>query len=128
MRHLRSSIFIAIACLIIGVLAACAQNSNPRKNADVPSDIRAVFNKSMYKDSTWTLRLLASDGKVLIDYNSQQQMFIGSVRKVFTVGQLLNAIGPDHTFDTPIYRIGTVDSAGVLHGSCVGRSHHGRTH
>ena len=73
----------------------------------------------MYRKSTWGLRVLTSDGKVLIDYNPQPQFFIGSVRKVFSVGQLLNVVGPDHTYDTPVYRTGTVDSAGVLHGNLV---------
>ena len=116
MRQLRSSIFIGIFSLI-GVLIS-AQNTLPR-NTPVPTDIKAIFNKPMYKDSIWGLRVLTSDGHVLIDYNSTQNLFIGSVRKVFSVGQLLNAIGPDHTYDTPVYRIGTVDSAGVLHGNLV---------
>jgi len=119
MRKLRSSIFVAIFSLAMGSLAVCAQNSNPPKNSEVPAAIKAVFNKPMYKDSTWALRVLDSSGKVLIDYNAQQQLFIGSVRKIFTVGQLLNAIGPDHTFDTPVYRTSAVDSAGVLHGNLV---------
>ncbi len=119
MRQLRSSFFVAIFSLTIGAVGVVAQNSNPLLNSPVPRDIRAIFNKPMYKGSTWALRVLTSDGKVLVDYNSQQQLFIGSVRKVFTVGQLLNAIGPDHTYDTPVYRVGTVDRAGVLHGNLV---------
>ena len=117
MRQLRSSIFIGI-CSLIGVLLS-AQNSNLPRNTPVPTDSKAMFNKPMYKDSTWGLRVLTSDGHVLIDYNSQQNLYIGSVRKVFSVGQLLNAIGPDHTYDTPVYRVGAVDSAGVLHGNLV---------
>ncbi len=41
------------------------------------------------------------------------------MRKVFSVGELLNQIGPDHTYDTPVYRVGNVDTAGVLHGNLV---------
>ena len=47
------------------------------------------------------------------DYN----FFIASVRKVFSVGELLNEIGPDHLFVTPIYKEGEVDGAGVLDGN-----------
>ena len=119
MTQLRSSIFAIIFCVAIGALSVRAQSSDTAKSSDVPSDIRAILNKPMYKNSTWGLRVLTSDGKVLIDYNPQPQFFIGSVRKVFSVGQLLNVIGPDHTYDTPVYRTGTVDSAGVLHGNLV---------
>ncbi len=65
------------------------------------------------------MRVVDSDGKVLIDYNPKPQFFLGSVRKVFSVGELLNQIGPDHTYDTPVYRVGNVDAAGVLHGNLV---------
>lgn len=85
--------------------------------AAVPAAIRAVFAKPQYKDSTWALRV--EDGsKVLIDYNSAKPLYIGSVRKVFSVGELMNAVGPTHTYDTPIYRTGSV-SGGVLHGNLV---------
>ncbi|HKU80872.1 MAG TPA: D-alanyl-D-alanine carboxypeptidase, partial [Candidatus Tumulicola sp.] len=56
--------------------------------------------------------------KVLLDLNPSRAFFIGSVRKVFTVGQLLNAIGGAHRYDTPIYRTGSV-SHGVLHGNLI---------
>jgi D-alanyl-D-alanine carboxypeptidase len=118
MRQLRSSLFVAIFFLTVAAFTLSAQITLPR-SAEVPPDIKTIFNKPMYNSSTWGLRVLTSDGHVLIDYNSQQNFYIGSVRKVFSVGQLLNAVGPDHTYDTPVYRVGTVDSAGVLHGNLV---------
>ncbi len=85
--------------------------------ASVPADIRAVFGKPAYATSTWGLRVL--DGKrVLIDLHPGRQFLIGSVRKVFSVGQLLDAVGPSHTYDTPVYRRGAV-SGGVLAGDLI---------
>ena len=69
----------------------------------VPPDIRSVLNKPRYKGGVWGLRVLDGN-KVLLDLNSQRQFYIGSVRKIFSVGQLLNAVGPEHTYDTPVYR------------------------
>src|SRR5690348_3915338 len=74
----------------------------------VPADIRAIFNKPQYKNATWGLRVL-DRGKVVLDLNSQRQFYIGSVRKVFSVGQLLNDVGPEHTYDTPVYRTGSIN-------------------
>lgn len=83
----------------------------------VPSDIRAILNKPIYNNATWGLRVM--DGsKVLIDMNSERQLFIGSVRKVFSVGELLNAVGARHTYDTPVYRTGPIDH-GVLRGNLI---------
>lgn len=83
----------------------------------VPSDIRAILAKPMYKNATWGLRVL--DGsKVLVDLHPSRKFFIGSVRKVFSVSQLLDAIGADHRYDTPVYRTGSINR-GVLHGNLI---------
>ena len=76
-----------------------------------------MLSKPVYKNATWALRVL--DGsKVLIDLQPNRKLFIGSVRKVFSVGQLLDAVGPGHRYDTPVYRTGNV-TGGVLHGNLV---------
>lgn len=106
---------LLFTCAVTALLASAgAQNSSTA----VPSDIRAVFNKPQYKNAVWGLRVLDGD-KVLLDLNPQRKFYIGSVRKVFSVGQLLNDAGPDRTFDTPVYRTGTVDRNGVLHGNLI---------
>ncbi|PZR58272.1 MAG: peptidase S13 [Candidatus Meridianibacter frigidus] len=105
--------FVVALSFAVGVLSS-ASAAPPT----VPSDIRAVFNKPAYRNATWGLRVL--DGKrVLIDFNSDRQLFIGSVRKVFSVGALLNAVGASHTYDTPVYRQGSIDNKNVLHGSLI---------
>lgn len=84
---------------------------------DVPADIQSVFSKPMYKAGMWGLRV--TDGsRVIVDYNPTHQFYIGSVRKVFTVGALLNTVGASHTYDTPVYRTGTM-SGKTLQGNLV---------
>lgn len=119
MKKLRSFTAVAVLCVAVSAICEGGDGAGQSANGQVPSAIQAVFDKPLYRGATWGLRVLDSNGKVLIDYNSQQNFFIGSVRKVFSVGQLLNAVGPDHTYDTPVHRVGKVDSAGVLHGNLV---------
>ena len=96
---------------------AVAEDSSAEK---VPSEISEIFSKSLYKDALWGLRVVDTErGKVLIDLEPTHPFYIGSVRKVFSVGLLLNEIGAAHTYDTPVYRQGTVDGNGVLNGSLV---------
>ena len=104
---------ILAALVVASTLPAGSQSA-----AKVPSDIQAVFDKPAYRGAVWGLRVLDGD-KVLIDLNSHRKFYIGSVRKVFSVGQLINAVGPDHTYDTPVYRAGAVDGNGVLHGNLI---------
>lgn len=86
----------------------------------VPSDIQAIFDAPRYKDATWGLRVIdLKTGETLINLKPRHQFFIGSVRKVFTVGELMNEIGPGHTFNTSIYRQGTISRAGVLYGNLI---------
>ncbi|HET9096964.1 MAG TPA: D-alanyl-D-alanine carboxypeptidase [Candidatus Baltobacteraceae bacterium] len=88
----------------------------PRAGA-VPAGIRAILNKPQYRNAVWTLRVM--DGNTpLVDLNSQRLLYIGSVRKIFSVGELLDAVGSAHTFNTPIYRTGSI-SNGVLRGNIV---------
>src|SRR5438445_7241595 len=117
MKTLRYCSTVVVLCFSFCGLILAADGAAQSASAPVPSPIQAVFDKPLYKSATWGLRVVDSDGKVLIDYNPEQNFFIGSVRKVFSVGELLNEIGPDHTYDTPVYRVGNVDSAGVLHGN-----------
>jgi D-alanyl-D-alanine carboxypeptidase/D-alanyl-D-alanine-endopeptidase (penicillin-binding protein 4) len=112
---------LLFASLLFGIaMTGCDSGSGGPVTGVVPPDIKAVFDKPAYKDSTWGLRVVDLDtGKALLDINPDQQFLIGSVRKLFSVGELLNQIGPDHTFDTPVYRQGTLSNTGTLQGNIV---------
>ena len=115
--HIRAFL-IAVVFVAAGAGALVAGRSNAASPPPIPSDIRAVFDKPAYVGATWALRV--DEGKnVLLDQNSQRQLAIGSVRKVFTIGQLINAVGASHTYDTPVYRTGTIDAQKVLHGNLI---------
>ena len=111
---------IAAVCAVLVAYAASAAQTGGSCGAasGVPSDIRAVFDKPLYKSGVWGLRVLDGD-KVILDYNAGRTFYIGSVRKVFSIGQLINAVGPGHTYDTPVYRTGTIDANGELRGNLI---------
>jgi D-alanyl-D-alanine carboxypeptidase len=86
----------------------------------LPASIKAIFDKPAYKNATWGLRVIdLATGQPIVDTEPTHQFFIGSVRKVFTIGELMNEVGPTHTYDTPVYRRGDVTSAGTLHGDLI---------
>ena len=93
----------------------------PAPEPAIPAEIAAIFNKPIYDGAIWGLRVLDADtGEVLLD-NTQPgyEFFIASVRKSFSSGALLEALGGDHSYDTPVFRQGEVDDAGVLDGDLV---------
>lgn len=111
------SLILSTAVCVSAFAGASAQPAGVA--SPVPSNIRAIFDKPRYRSGVWGLRVLDDGGRVVLNYNAGRQFYIGSVRKVFSVGQLLNAVGPDHTYDTPVYRTGSVGAGGVLRGNLV---------
>jgi PBP4 family serine-type D-alanyl-D-alanine carboxypeptidase len=55
----------------------------------------------------------------LIDLQQDCQLYIGSLRKIFSIGELVNQIGPEHRFNTPVFYLGDLGSDGVLRGDLV---------
>ena len=119
MRRLAASLLpiaISLSVLTAGCGGSSSSSSTP-SNQGVPADIKAIFNKPLYQGATWGLRVMNGD-KVLIDFTPEKRFQIGSVRKIFSVSDLLDTVGPTHTYDTPIYRQGEV-SGGVLNGDLI---------
>lgn len=107
-----AALVLAASC---GFVAGCG--------SDITQDpITQIMDKSRYTSakSQWSMIVMdATTGAVLYALQPDVLSFTGSVRKLFSVGTALNAIGPDHRFETAIYRNGTVDAAGVLNGDLV---------
>ncbi len=107
-----------ILAVVLLTASAAPLTASGQAGTKVPGDIQTLFDKPLYRGAVWGLRVLDGD-RVVIDLNSRRKFYIGSVRKVFSVGQLLNAVSPNHTYDTPVYRTGSVDRNGVLHGNLI---------
>jgi PBP4 family serine-type D-alanyl-D-alanine carboxypeptidase len=78
------------------------------------------MHKPRYAHAAWSL--LVTDlrsGKTLYERDPDRLAFTGSVRKLFSVGVALNALGASHRFVTPVYRRGSVESDGTLKGDLV---------
>lgn len=89
-------------------------------DTDVPADIRAVIEAPRYEGATWGMRVIALDAtEPVLASGPETPFFTGSVRKLFSVGMALDALGADHRFHTPVYRTGAVTPEGVLDGDLV---------
>ncbi|SAL82928.1 D-alanyl-D-alanine carboxypeptidase precursor [Caballeronia arvi] len=109
---------LALACALAASTSACGGSDS--NDTAVPDSITQVMKKPMYQGSTWALRVVdLNSGDVIYDMNSNAQVYIASVRKVFSVGAALDQYGAQHQFQTPVYRLGTVDASGTLNGNLV---------
>jgi D-alanyl-D-alanine carboxypeptidase/D-alanyl-D-alanine-endopeptidase (penicillin-binding protein 4) len=117
MRPSFSATAVSLLLLSLATVLVKAQDAAP---ANVSSDIKAIMDKPLYKGAIWGLRVVDVDtGQTLVDLEPHHQFFIGSVRKVFTTGELIDQIGPNHTFNTPVYRRGPINKRGVLWGDLI---------
>ena len=108
-----------LACLALIQIAACSGNS-PEAGPPVPAGIRQILDKPLYRNAVWGMKVIdLATGQVLYDVNPDRPFLIGSVRKLFSVGVLLDTLGPDFTFRTPVHRRGTVDAGGELNGDLI---------
>ncbi|CDZ76329.1 D-alanyl-D-alanine carboxypeptidase DacC precursor [Legionella massiliensis] len=83
-------------------------------------DLDAIFNKVKYQSATWGLQVIdQSTGALLIDLHSDRHFYVGSIRKLFSVGELLEQLGPNYQFNTPVSYQGSLDSKGVLKGDLI---------
>ena len=103
------------AAIVAGIFALCATGFSWESGGrgEIPKAIRTIMEKPRYAEATWALRVVdVHSGNVIYDLNSQQRLLTGSVRKLYSVSDLLNRIGPDYRFKTPVYRRGQVDNSG----------------
>jgi D-alanyl-D-alanine carboxypeptidase len=84
--------------------------------------IVAIMSKPRYVEanSQWSMVVTdAATGSVLYSIAPDVLSYTGSVRKLFSVGTALDAIGPGHQFETPVYESGTVSAGGTLTGNLI---------
>jgi D-alanyl-D-alanine carboxypeptidase len=117
-RHRLSALALSMLLFCLAIGPASAQDF--AEAASVPADIKAIFDAPRYQGAIWGLRVIDLEtGKPLINLEPRYQFLIGSVRKVFSVGELLNQVGPTHRFNTVVYRQGAVSDTGTLQGDLI---------
>jgi D-alanyl-D-alanine carboxypeptidase/D-alanyl-D-alanine-endopeptidase (penicillin-binding protein 4) len=85
----------------------------------LPEKMVKIMQQPKYQHANWGI--LAKDietGKILFDLNSDQLFIPGSVTKLYSVAAILQSLGDDYRFKTPVYMTGTVDK-GVLKGDLI---------
>ena len=80
---------------------------------------RVDHRRADYKQAHWGILIVdAKSGKTLYERNADRLFMPASVTKLYSCAAALAAIGPDHKFETPVYRRGEVKD-GRLHGDLI---------
>jgi len=107
--------------MVLGLASGVSFGGDPAvMNGSLPDEIKQILTKPRYDGAVWGLRVVDLDsGEVVYDLNSDRQLLIGSVRKLFSVGLALEALGPGYVFRTPVYAQGRIHHGRVLDGDLV---------
>jgi len=117
-KNISIKIYIIFLLAFGVVLTGCDKNNDGTD--DIPEEILQIFEKPLYSEAVWSFRVIDEEsGEVIYDLDSDKELIIASVRKLYSVGVSLNELGSDHIFVTPVHRQGDVDGAGVLNGDLI---------
>lgn len=106
--------FRALPCALVLLLTPAAPAAD-----DLADRIEAVLNAPEYKQAHWGLLVLdARTGKAVYEHNADRLFAPASTTKLFSCATALGVLGPDHRFETPVYRRGTVKD-GRLDGDLI---------
>jgi D-alanyl-D-alanine carboxypeptidase/D-alanyl-D-alanine-endopeptidase (penicillin-binding protein 4) len=81
--------------------------------------IEKIIAAPEYRASRWGLLVVDLEtGRTVYEHEADKLFAPASVTKLYTCGAALAALGPNHRFETPVYRRGLVVD-GVLHGDLI---------
>lgn len=107
------------AAVSLALLAGCG-GGNDDEGRPLPEAIKTVMAKPVYRNAVWGLRVVdLASGELIYSVDPNRNLLIASVRKSFSVGMTLDALGTAHRFHTPVYRQGAVDAGGGLDGNLI---------
>jgi D-alanyl-D-alanine carboxypeptidase/D-alanyl-D-alanine-endopeptidase (penicillin-binding protein 4) len=102
---------------------AAAQGATPVATdggSSLPPEISAIIAGPAYAFARWGIHVAdRATGEVVYDLNGGQRFLAASTTKLYPAAAALAAYGPDHRFETPVYRTGAVGADGTLAGDLV---------
>jgi D-alanyl-D-alanine carboxypeptidase/D-alanyl-D-alanine-endopeptidase (penicillin-binding protein 4) len=82
--------------------------------------IRQVIDDARFKHAHWGILVADRASGMVIDELAADKLFApASTTKLYSVAAALDALGSNSRFETPVYRRGTVNAAGVLDGELI---------
>ena len=88
--------------------------------APLPDAIRNIIDDPKYRASHWGIFVAdLQTGDVVYETNPDQWFLTASTAKLYAASAALDAYGPEYRFETPIYRVGEVDTDGNLDGDLI---------
>jgi D-alanyl-D-alanine carboxypeptidase/D-alanyl-D-alanine-endopeptidase (penicillin-binding protein 4) len=100
-----------------------AQAGTAAAQSTIASDIASIMKRPELRASQLGVAFYDLDtGRMLYQRDADKYFVAASTTKVLTESTSLALLGPGYRFSTSVYRTGTVDAGGVLHGDIILRA------
>lgn len=107
----RGALIFTVAAALVAAPTAAAEPPD-----SVTETFESVTSHPRYAHSTWGWDVVdMATGETLYEHNANLEFVPGSIIKVYASATVLEALGQDYRFRTPVHRLGSVRD-GVLRG------------
>jgi len=114
---------ISLALLLVALIALAGCSGpigTPSNQSSFDHELSKITGDSRYAHASWGLIIVdPATGKSLYEKNADQVFVPGSTAKLFSSAAIIEALGADHRFVTPVYATAGTDSSGTMNGDLV---------
>ncbi len=115
---------LSAACFLGQLLVCCAAqvlcSAPAAADEKLAPQIREVIDHARFKHAHWGILVAdRATGEVLYQREADKLFPPASTTKLYSVAAALDALGSDFCFETPVFRRGAVNAAGVLEGDLI---------
>ncbi|NMB79902.1 MAG: D-alanyl-D-alanine carboxypeptidase/D-alanyl-D-alanine-endopeptidase [Methanomicrobiales archaeon] len=106
-----SGIYVCILLMALFLAAGCttAERASPAASA-FETDLAKITSSPRYAHSGWGIIVIdPATGTTLYEQNADQMFLPASTTKLFSSAAVLETLGPEHRFRTPVYETGSSD-------------------
>ena len=97
MRSARLAATMLVPLALAGAASTAAAQETPER--PVPPRVLDIINGPKYAGATWGIRMVdLRSGRLVYSLGPDSLFFTGSVRKLFSVAEALDALGPGYRF------------------------------
>lgn len=116
-RTLAPCILIALLILLLFTVGCTDFRGVSSKALRFEEKVAVITSAPQYAHTSWGIIVVdPATGIPLYERNADELFLPGSTTKLFSSAAILEALGPDYRFVTPVYAVGDVDNTGNLDG------------
>ena len=111
---------VLLLVVLIALAGCTGPSAPPSGQSSFENELSNITAHPRYAHASWGLIVVdPSTGTSLYEKNADEMFVPGSTTKLMTGGAVIEALGADHRFVTPVYAMAGTDASGTMNGDLV---------